>query len=102
MLRFLLRLVGFMSWVGALALIVIDGTRSIAAREMETLPLSALLGDRLALLAASVQDDYLLLWSVLSGILAHLPSSLFFIALGALALWLGRPPQPEYGLDELA
>jgi hypothetical protein len=98
MLRFLLRVAGFLSWVGAVALIIVDGTRSIAANELETLSLSALLGDRLAFLAARLGDDHPSLWHIISVFLTYLPSSLFFIAVGALALWLGQTPSSDDGL----
>jgi hypothetical protein len=102
MLRFCLRVIGFVSWVGAGALIVIDGTRSIAAQEIETVSLSTLLGTKIAFIAAHMQDDHPFLWSALSGFLGHLPSSLFFVALGAMALWLGRRPANEFGFDDMA
>jgi hypothetical protein len=102
MLRFALRVIGFVSWVGAVALLVIDGTRSIAANDLETLSLSALLGERSALLEASFGGDHPILWAVLSGIMAHLPSSLFFMLMGAGALWLGRRRTSDDGLDYLA
>lgn len=96
MIRFLLRTLGLMGFAAGFVLAVIDGTRSIAASGIDTLPLGAALETlaprRMSMLETAVtRHVHPLLWDpVLVGLLTLPAFAALFIA-AAVLYRLGRP-----------
>ena len=90
MIRLFVRFFGLVCLAAGVAILVIDGTRSIAASEIETLPLSALLGERVAGLQHTLEALHPIIWNPLAMLVLNWPSCLVLTATGALVLWSAR------------
>lgn len=103
MLRFLIRLLGYLAIAGGFVALVIDGARSIANGALLFTPLGeillTLLPSRYPLLQPAVERNlHPLLWDPVLLSLMRAPSALVGLALGFLLLWLGARPEPQIGV----
>ncbi|MCG6122235.1 MAG: hypothetical protein MEP57_05945 [Microvirga sp.] len=106
MIRFVLRLVGFLLVAAAFVGFVVDGARTIANAELSFTPLGQVLFQLFPesfpmLEPAITRHVHPMLWDpvVLNLLLA--PAAVVAFVLGALLLWLGRaPPEPIGYLTE--
>ncbi|PTM39988.1 PetM family of cytochrome b6f complex subunit 7 [Bosea sp. 124] len=103
MVRFLLRLLGYLLVAAGFVSLVIDGARSIANSALQYTPLelalSTLVGERIKGLQPMIERGiHPLLWDpvILSLMLA--PAALIAFLLGFLLLRLGAPPEPKIGI----
>lgn len=101
MLRFVLRLMGFVLLAAAFAAVIVDGTRSIAAKKL--LPYSFedtaawMFPAKLAAVQLAFDHGALLaLRPLLAGVLS-MPTWLITGTLGLLMLFVGRRPPPKIG-----
>ncbi len=103
MVRFLLRMLGYLSVAAGFVVLVLDGARSIANSAVLFTPfgqtLALLLRERYASLQPMVERNiHPLLWDpVLLGLM-RAPAALVACLLGFLLLWAGTPPRPEVGV----
>ncbi|RDJ20258.1 hypothetical protein DWF00_19855 [Bosea caraganae] len=103
MLRFLLRMLGYLSVAGGFVVLVLDGARSIANSTLLFTPLSetltALLRERYALIQPMVERNiHPLLWDPVLLNLLKAPTAVAGFALGFALLWLGARPKPKIGV----
>lgn len=103
MLRFLLRMLGFLSVAGGFVVLVLDGARSIANSMLLLTPLSdtltILLRERYGLIQPMVERNiHPLLWDPVLVNLLKTPTALAALLLGFLLLRLGARPQPKIGI----
>ncbi|CAH1659091.1 conserved hypothetical protein [Hyphomicrobiales bacterium] len=101
-MRFLLRLVGYLSVAAGFIALVIDGARSIANSGLRFTALSetltSLVHERYALLQPAVERNlHPLLWDPVLLSLMRAPTALVALLLGLALLWLGRSPAPQIG-----
>ncbi len=101
MFRFVLRLMGFLLLAAAFAAVIVDGTRSIAARQL--LPYSFedtatwMFPTKLAAVRLAFDHGALLaLRPLMTGVLS-MPTWLITGSLGLLLLFVGRRPPPKIG-----
>ena len=104
MVRFLIRLVGYAGLALAFVLLVIDGTRTIAANELSLTQLGQWAVDyfpaRMAALPGAVaQNLHPLLWDPVLLFVLKLPGWLVFAVIGMSLLTLGRKPGPQIGFS---
>ena len=99
MFRFLMRAIGSLLLAGALAALVVDGTRSIASSRLVVTGLQQSLAwagpTTLALVQARMSSG---LGTPVLAVLGLLPTSVALGVLGLLLLRLGRPPRPMIGI----
>jgi hypothetical protein len=101
--RFLLRLLGYLLVAAGFVALVIDGARSIANSAVQYTPLNqalvTLFGARMDALRPAVERNiHPLLWDpVLTNVLLA-PAALIAFLLGFLLLKLGAPPEPKIGI----
>ena len=103
MVRFLLRLVGYLLVAAGFVTLVIDGARSIANSAVQFTPLklalTMLFGARMDALQPSVERNiHPLLWDPVLLNLLLAPAALIAFLLGFLLLKLGTPPEPRIGI----
>lgn len=102
MIRFFLRLSGFLLVAAGFVVLVIDGARSIANQKPMLASTGDLLqrvtGERFGQIQPAVEQGlHPLLWDPLLVNLLALPAFVAAIALGFLLLRLGRRPEPGIG-----
>ena len=101
MLRFLLRLFGFIIAAAGFVGLVIDGTRSIANGAFSFTPFGEVayrtLGPRFAAIEPAVAGLHPILWDPMLLTLFSLPASIVAFILGFAMIWLGRKPDPGIG-----
>jgi hypothetical protein len=103
MLRFLLRLLGYLSVAAGFVGLVLDGARTIANSTLLFTPLgdtlAILLRERYALIQPMVERNiHPLLWDPTLLTLMKAPTALVAFAIGFLLLWLGARPKPQIGI----
>jgi hypothetical protein len=103
MVRFLLRLLGYVLIAAGFVSLVIDGARSIANSALQFTPLSAtlstLLGERYQSLQPAIERNlHPLLWDPVLLNLMRSPTALAALLLGFLLLRLGAQPEPTIGI----
>ena len=103
MVRFLLRLAGFVLLAAAFAALIVDGTRSIAARQILLFPFGEtanwLFPTKLAWLKQGFDHGGMLaLRPLLTGVLS-VPTWIVGGLLGMLLLFAGRRPPPKIGFS---
>lgn len=103
MLRFLLRSAGFVLLAAALAALIVDGTRSIAAKQILLFSFGEtatwLFPAKLAWLKQGFdQGELLVLRPLLTGVLS-VPTWVVGGFLGMLLLFAGRRPPPKIGFS---
>jgi hypothetical protein len=102
MIRFAVRLLGYMAVGGGFVALVLDGARSIANQAIAIMPLGEMglrvLGERYLQIQPAVERNlHPLLWDPVLLNLTLLPSFAVVLALGFLLLWLGREPRATIG-----
>lgn len=102
MVRFLLRLLGYLLVAAGFVSLVIDGARSIANSAVQYTPLNlaltTLLGARMDALQPLVErNTHPFLWDPVLLNLLMAPAALIAFLLGFLLLKLGTPPEPRIG-----
>ncbi len=103
MVRFLLRLLGYLLVAAGFVALVIDGARSIANSAVQYTPLNlaltTLFGARMDTLQPTVERNiHPLLWDPVLLNLLLAPAALIAFLLGFLLLKLGTPPEPKIGI----
>lgn len=103
MVRFLLRLLGYLLVAAGFVSLVIDGARSVANSAVQYTPLnlalSMLVGERIEALQPLIERGiHPLLWDPLLRYLMLAPAALVAFLLGFLLLRLGTPPEPKIGI----
>ena len=102
-MRFLLRLVGYLSVAAGFVALVIDGARSIANAGLRFTPVSevliAVIHERYQLLQPAVERNiHPWLWDPLLLTVLRAPVAAAALLLGFALLWLGRRPQEAIGI----
>jgi hypothetical protein len=102
MIRFLVRLLGFLLVAAGFVGLVVDGTRSIANAALMFMPLGevlfAVFPKGFPLVEPAVtRHIHPFLWNPILLNLFTMPASLLAFGLGALLLWLGRKPAEPIG-----
>lgn len=101
MIRFLLRILGFVLLAAAFVGAVVDGARSIANDAVSLTPLgdvaAAVLKERYLALRPAAESLHPLVWQGLLGPLASVPAVLAALLVGALLLRLGQVPAEPFG-----
>ena len=101
MLRLFFRFVGLLVLAGAFVSLIIDGTRSVAARSAEILPLgrtaTALAPDAFVRVHSVIETHVPLLWDPVLVTILLLPTWLVLGVVGFVLLALTRPPTPKIG-----
>jgi hypothetical protein len=102
MIRFTLRLVGFLLLAVGFVGLVVDGTRSIANGEVTFAPLGQVLfqlfPDSFPMLEPAITRHlHPFLWDPIVLNILLLPASVVGFGLGLLLLWLGQKPQEPVG-----
>jgi hypothetical protein len=100
MFRLLLRLAGLLSFAGAFAALVIDGTRSLAASRVLLTPLSEIFTNRLGMLERGLYGLHPILWDPLATSILHLPLALVLSLIGLFLMIASRPPEPLIGYSD--
>lgn len=103
MVRFLLRLLGYLLVASGFVALVIDGAGSIANSGLQFTPLhqamTALSGMRMEALQPLLERGlHPLLWDPVMLTLMRAPAALVALLLGFLLLKLGTPPEPKIGI----
>lgn len=103
MVRFLLRLLGYVLVAAGFVALVIDGARSIANSAVQYTPLNLILttlfGARMEGLQPLVERGiHPLLWDPVLLNLLRAPALLVAFVVGFLLLRLGAPPEPKIGI----
>lgn len=103
MLRFFIRLLGYLAVASGFVALVIDGARSIANSSLQFTPLGEilliLLPTRYPLLQPAIERNlHPLLWDPMLLSLMRSPVALVALVLGFLLLWLGARPAPQVGI----
>lgn len=101
--RFLLRLLGYLLVAAGFVALVIDGARSIANSAVQYTPLklalTTMFGTRMDALQPAVERNiHPLLWDPVLLNLLLAPAALIAFLLGFLLLRLGAPPEPKIGI----
>lgn len=103
MLRFLLRLLGYLCVAAGFVGLVLDGARSIANSTLLFTPLgetlTIMLRERYALIQPMVERNiHPLLWDPVLLNLMKAPAALVAFVIGFFLLWLGAKPKPQIGI----
>ncbi len=103
MVRFLLRLLGYLIVAAGFVSLVIDGARSIANSSVQYTPsslvLSTAFGERINAWQPVIERNlHPLLWDPVMVNLLLAPAALMAFLLGFLLLKLGTPPEPKIGI----
>lgn len=105
-MRFLLRLAGFLLVAAGFVSLVVDGARAIADDRLAFTHLGPVLArmmpsyyQRIEPLAVEKVSPYL--WDPVLVNLLEAPAFAAAVVLGALLLWLGRPPAEPIGFSTL-
>ncbi|WP_293798852.1 hypothetical protein [uncultured Bosea sp.] len=103
MVRFLLRLIGYLSVAAGFVALVIDGARSIANAGLRFTSLGevliAVIQERYQLIQPAVERNiHPLLWDPVVVTVLHAPVAAVALLLGFALLWLGRRPQEVIGI----
>jgi hypothetical protein len=101
-IRFLFRLLGYMTVGGGFVLLVLDGARSVANQAFSPTPFGEIafraLGERYLLLQPAIERHvHPFLWDPVVLNLTLLPAFAVLLALGFLLLLIGRTPSPGIG-----
>ena len=104
MLRFVVRVLGFLAIAGGFVMLVVDGTRTLANGSLSFMALGEvgfrLLGERYLLLQPGIERHiHPLLWDPLVLHLTLMPASLVLLAIGLGLVMLGRKPPEPIGFD---
>lgn len=102
-MRFLLRLIGYLSVAAGFVALVIDGARSIANAGLRFTPLSevltAVIHERYQAIQPAIERNlHPWLWDPLLLTLLRAPMAAVALLLGFALLWLGRRPQEAIGI----
>lgn len=102
-MRFLLRLIGYLSVAAGFVALVIDGARSIANAGLRFTPLSevltAVIHERYQSIQPAIERNlHPWLWDPLLLTLLRAPVAVVALLLGFALLWLGRRPQEAIGI----
>jgi hypothetical protein len=93
-IRFVVRLTGFLLLAAGFVILVVDGTRSIASNALRVTSiedsLNQTLPGKLALARSALTSLHPGLWDPLAPWLISAPTSLALGLIGVLLLWLGR------------
>jgi ABC-type antimicrobial peptide transport system permease subunit len=100
MFRFLLRLAGLLSFAGAFAALVIDGTRSLAGGRVLLTPLADFLASRIGLIERSTLSLHPLLWDPITTTVLKLPIWCVLAVIGLALMQMGRSPAPLIGYSD--
>lgn len=100
--RFLLRLIGYLSVAAGFVALVIDGARSIANSGLRFTVLSetltSVMHERYASIQPAIERNiHPLLWDPVLLSLMRAPTAFLALLLGFALLWLGRRPEPQIG-----
>jgi hypothetical protein len=103
MVRFLLRLIGYLSVAAGFVALVIDGARSIANAGLRFTPVSdvliAVIQERYQLIQPAIERNlHPWLWDPLLLSLMRAPAAAAALLLGFALLWLGRRPDEVIGI----
>ena len=103
MVRFLLRLFGYLIVAAGFVSLVIDGARSIANSSVQYTPssvaLSMMFGERINAWQPAIERNiHPLLWDPVMLNLLLAPAALIAFLLGFLLLKLGTAPDPQIGI----
>ncbi|WP_306222333.1 hypothetical protein [Bosea beijingensis] len=103
MVRFLLRLIGYLFVAAGFVALVIDGARSIANAGLRFTPvgevLSAVIHERYQLIQPAIERNlHPWLWDPLLLSLMRAPAAAAALLLGFALLWLGRRPDEIIGI----
>ncbi|WP_377844493.1 hypothetical protein [Bosea sp. UC22_33] len=101
--RFLLRLIGYLSVAAGFVALVIDGARSIANAGLRFTPVSevliAVIQERYQLIQPAIERNlHPWLWDPLLLSLMRAPAAAAALLLGFALLWLGRRPDEVIGI----
>jgi hypothetical protein len=101
--RFLLRLIGYLCVAAGFVALVIDGARSIANAGLRFTPLGevviALIQERYQLIQPAIERNiHPWLWDPLLLTVLRAPVAVVALLLGFALLWLGRRPQSVIGI----
>lgn len=102
-MRFLLRLIGYLSVAAGFVALVIDGARSIANAGLRFTPvgevLIAIIQERYQLIQPAIERNlHPWLWDPLLLSVLRAPVAAVALLLGFALLWLGRRPQEAIGV----
>ena len=102
MVRYIIRLIGVVLLASALAALIIDGTRSIAASKLMVTTFGAMTGYLFpktypALKPAIEQNIHPLLWDPFLVSVFWLPTFVILAVLGLLLIWMSRRRQVTIG-----
>jgi uncharacterized membrane protein YdfJ with MMPL/SSD domain len=103
MLRYLVRLIGYVLIAAGFVSLVIDGARSIANAALQFTALgqsfTAVLHERYLLIQPAIERNiHPFLWDPIVVNLMRAPTALVALVLGFLLLRLGAPPQTRIGI----
>ncbi|KRE00588.1 hypothetical protein ASE61_21420 [Bosea sp. Root670] len=103
MVRFLLRLIGYVFVAAGFVALVIDGARSIANAGLRFMPVSealiALVQERYQLIQPAIERNiHPWLWDPLLLTVLRAPAAVVALLLGFALLWLGRRPEAAIGI----
>jgi hypothetical protein len=103
MVRFLLRLIGYLSVAAGFVTLVIDGARSIANAGLRFTPvgevLSGVIQERYQFIQPAIERNiHPWLWDPALLTLLRAPVALAALLLGFALLWLGRRPDEVIGI----
>lgn len=101
MIRFVVRLVALFALAAGFAVLVIDGTRSIAANQIVMTPFGETFATFFPKQFAALQPMATaldpLLWDPLLRTFFRLPTWLVLTVFGTILFWLARRPRPKIG-----
>ena len=102
-MRFLLRLIGYLSVAAGFVALVIDGARSIANAGLRFMPVSealiALVQERYQLIQPAIERNiHPWLWDPLLLTVLRAPAAVVALLLGFALLWLGRRQEAAIGI----
>lgn len=102
-MRFLLRLLGYLMVAAGFVAMIVDGARSIANSAIQFTPLgdvlASLLRDRYPMIQATIERQiHPLLWDPIMVQILRSPAALLALVLGFLLLSAGRRPEPRIGI----
>jgi MYXO-CTERM domain-containing protein len=101
MIRFLLRLTGFLLLAAGFVALVVDGTRSIASNSLRITSLAdsinQVMPGKLALAQSTLAGLHPSLWDPAMPWLISAPTGAVLSLIGLVLLWLGRPRREMIG-----